>query len=77
MTSGLVDSGYIGALGALLTVSNPRGVQLQNYARIAQAMVSQTTCETTTYQGAYQYASSLAPSSAFAVFHPEGEDQSA
>lgn len=76
VTSGVVDSGYIGALGALLTVSNPHGVQLRNYARIAQVIVSNMTCETTSYQGAYQNSSSLA-ASAFEGSHSEDVERPA
>ena len=74
VTSGVIDSDYKGALDALLTVSNPHGVQLRPYARIAQVIVSHMASETTSYQEIYQNSSSLAPP-AFAGVDPEGKNR--
>ena len=74
VTSGVIDSGYKGALGALLTVSNPHGLLLKPYARIAQVTVSHMASETTPYSGIYQNSTSLA-APIVAAADPEEKDR--
>jgi dUTP pyrophosphatase len=52
--AGVMDSGYHGAVGALLQVMNPHGLRLFKDARIAQLVFHQMSEKTEGYKGVYQ-----------------------
>jgi dUTP pyrophosphatase len=52
--AGVIDAGYYGALGALLSVENPHGVELHQNAKLAQMVVSTLQEEVEGYRGIYQ-----------------------
>ncbi|KAN0110607.1 putative dUTP diphosphatase Dut [Hyaloscypha variabilis] len=52
--AGVLDSGYQGAVGALLQVLNPCGLRLYRDARVAQAVFSRMSERTQGYGGVYQ-----------------------
>ena len=52
--AGVLDSGYRGAVGALVQVLNPCGLKLCRDARVAQVVFSQMNGVTEGYQGVYQ-----------------------
>ncbi|KAE9372457.1 putative dUTP diphosphatase Dut [Stipitochalara longipes BDJ] len=52
--AGVMDSGYRGAVGALLQVVNPRGLRLTRDARVAQIVFHHMTEMTEGYSGVYQ-----------------------
>jgi dUTP pyrophosphatase len=52
--AGVMDSGYYGAVGALLQVMNPHGLRLFKDARIAQLVFHQMSEKTEGYKGVYQ-----------------------
>ena len=54
LNAGVMDSGYRGAVGALLQVINPNGLRLWEDARIAQLVFHQMTEPTEGYKGIYQ-----------------------
>jgi len=54
INAGVVDSGYHGAMGAMLQVLNPHGIQLWGNARLGQIVLHQMSELTTGYNGVYQ-----------------------
>ncbi|PMD57577.1 deoxyuridine 5'-triphosphate nucleotidohydrolase [Hyaloscypha bicolor E] len=52
--AGVMDSGYRGAVGALLQVANPHGLRLWKDARLAQIVFHHMTEKTEGYKGVYQ-----------------------
>jgi dUTP pyrophosphatase len=56
--AGLVDAGYQGALGALLDVKNPNGINLYRGAKVAQIMFEHMAEEVPGYNGVYQFSES-------------------
>jgi dUTP pyrophosphatase len=54
VSAGVMDSGYRGAVGALLQVVNPHGLRLWKDARMAQIVFHQMNEKTEGYQGVYQ-----------------------
>jgi dUTP pyrophosphatase len=54
ISAGVVDSGYQGAVGALLQVLNPHGLILYRDARLAQFVFHQMSESVEGYQGVYQ-----------------------
>jgi dUTP pyrophosphatase len=54
MHAGVMDSGYRGAVGALLQVVNPHGLRLWKDARLAQLVFHQMSEKTEGYKGVYQ-----------------------
>lgn len=49
-----MDSGYSGAIGALLQVLNPFGLRLHDNARLAQLVLHQMSEPVEGYNGVYQ-----------------------
>jgi dUTP pyrophosphatase len=63
LSAGVMDSGYKGAVGALMQVVNAHGVTLHQNARLAQMVFHEMTEEVAGYIGVYQGATGLsAPS---------------
>jgi dUTP pyrophosphatase len=58
LTAGVVDAGYEGALGALLEVKNPAGINLYQYAKLGQIAVHRLEEKVKGYQGVYQFSKS-------------------
>lgn len=54
INAGVMDSGYEGVIGAMLTVGNPFGLRLYKDARLAQMVFHQLTEPTESYDGQYQ-----------------------
>lgn len=54
LSGGVVDSGYSGAIGALLQVLNPFGLKLHDNARLAQLVLHQMSEPVEGYNGVYQ-----------------------
>jgi dUTP pyrophosphatase len=54
LSAGVMDSGYKGAVGALLQVVNPSGLRLYKNARLAQFVFHQMSEPVVGYQGMYQ-----------------------
>jgi dUTP pyrophosphatase len=54
MSAGVMDSGYNGAVGALLQVLNPHGLRLYRDARLAQMVFHQMKESVEGYSGTYQ-----------------------
>jgi len=54
VSAGVMDSGYQGAVGALLQVLNPHGLILYRDARLAQFVFQQMSESVEGYQGVYQ-----------------------
>ncbi|KAJ9485361.1 hypothetical protein VN97_g7995 [Penicillium thymicola] len=52
--AGVMDSGYEGAVGALMQVVNPTGLRLYPAARLAQFVFHQTSEKVEGYNGVYQ-----------------------
>jgi dUTP pyrophosphatase len=52
--AGVIDSGYRGAVGALLQVANPHGLRLWKDARLAQIVFYYMIKKTEGYKGVYQ-----------------------
>jgi dUTP pyrophosphatase len=52
--AGVMDSGYRGAVGALLQVVNPKGICLWQHARLGQIVFYQMSEPTDGYKGIYQ-----------------------
>jgi dUTP pyrophosphatase len=52
--AGVMDSGYHGAVGALLQVVNPKGIRLWEHARLGQIVFHQMSEPTDGYKGMYQ-----------------------
>ncbi|RDL38618.1 Deoxyuridine 5'-triphosphate nucleotidohydrolase [Venustampulla echinocandica] len=59
LSAGVMDSGYEGAVGALLQVVNPSGLQLYKNARLAQFVFHQMSEPVKGYDGAYQGSPSI------------------
>jgi dUTP pyrophosphatase len=59
VNAGVMDSGYEGAVGALLQVVNPLGLQLYKNARLAQFVFHQMSEPVMGYDGMYQGKTSL------------------
>lgn len=59
LNAGLMDSGYEGAVGALLQVLNPLGLELYKNAKLAQIVFHQMTEPVEGYNGTYQGSASL------------------
>ncbi|KAJ5329653.1 hypothetical protein N7541_000182 [Penicillium brevicompactum] len=57
--AGVMDSGYEGAVGALLQVVNPAGLRVYPSARLAQFVFHQMSEKVEGYSGAYQGATSM------------------
>ncbi|KAJ5348949.1 DeoxyUTP pyrophosphatase [Penicillium brevicompactum] len=57
--AGVMDSGYEGAVGALLQVVNPAGLRVYPSARLAQFVFHQMSEKVEGYSGAYQGAKSM------------------
>ncbi|KAF3001573.1 hypothetical protein E8E14_001090 [Neopestalotiopsis sp. 37M] len=56
--AGVVDSGYEGAMGALLEVQNPHGVILHKDAKLAQIIFEEMGATVEGYKGVYQSSTS-------------------
>lgn len=54
VNAGVMDSGYIGAVGCMLQVVNPRGLRVWRDARLAQMVFHQMSEPTEGYSGTYQ-----------------------
>jgi dUTP pyrophosphatase len=54
ITAGVMDSGYKGAVGAMLQVVNPYGLTLLRNAKLAQMVFHQMSARTEGYSGTYQ-----------------------
>ncbi|SMQ52530.1 unnamed protein product [Zymoseptoria tritici ST99CH_3D7] len=54
VTSGVVDAGYEGGMGALLEVKNPAGVNLFKDAKLAQIVFEEMKGAVEGYKGVYQ-----------------------
>ena|ERR1700761_1406021 len=54
LSAGVMDSGYNGAMGALLQVSNPFGLRLYKNARLAQIVFHEISEPVEGYKGDYQ-----------------------
>ncbi|KAL1621400.1 hypothetical protein SLS56_009179 [Neofusicoccum ribis] len=54
LSAGVMDSGYKGAVGALLQVVNPFGLRLHDNARLAQLVFHQMSEPVEGYSGVYQ-----------------------
>lgn len=54
LSAGVMDSGYKGAIGGLLQVVNPYGVDLVRDAKLAQMVFHQMTEPADAYNGTYQ-----------------------
>ena len=52
--AGVMDSGYEGAVGALMQVVNPNGLRLYPAARLAQFVFHQMSEKVEGYNGVYQ-----------------------
>ncbi|KAH7392270.1 dUTP diphosphatase [Phaeosphaeria sp. MPI-PUGE-AT-0046c] len=52
--AGVMDSGYEGAVGAMLQVLNPHGLRLTKNAKLAQMIFHQMSEPVEGYSGAYQ-----------------------
>jgi len=59
LSAGVMDSGYKGAVGALLQVLNPHGITLHENARLAQMVFHEMSENVEGYDGTYQGAKSL------------------
>ena len=59
ISTGVVDSGYVGALGAQLQVWNAQGLQLYAQARLAQIVCHKMEEKVEGYDGVYQESQSL------------------
>jgi dUTP pyrophosphatase len=59
LTAGVMDSGYVGAVGALMQVLNPAGLRVYPSARLAQFVFHQMSEEVEGYAGVYQGRTSL------------------
>ena len=59
LSAGLMDSGYKGAVGALLQVVNPHGLLLFRDARLAQMVFHQMSEPVEGYSGVYQGSESM------------------
>lgn len=60
ITSGIIDAGYQGVLGALLEVKNPHGVVLYQSSKLSQIIFEQMTVTVPGYNGVYQNSKSSA-----------------
>jgi dUTP pyrophosphatase len=58
ISAGVVDSGYEGAMGALMEVKNPNGVVLHEDAKLAQIVFEQMRETVEGYRGIYQSSTS-------------------
>lgn len=58
LTSGLVDAGYEGGLGALLDVRNPTGIELRKNAKLGQIAIHRLEDRVAGYRGIYQLSAS-------------------
>ena len=54
MHAGVMDSGYKGAVGAMLQVVNPHGLRLMRDAKLAQMVFHQMSESLEGYSGVYQ-----------------------
>lgn len=54
LSAGMMDSGYRGAVGAMLQVVNPHGLVLHRDARLAQMVFHQMSEPVVGYGGTYQ-----------------------
>ncbi len=54
LSAGVMDSGYKGAVGAMLQVANPHGLLLFRDARLAQMVFHQLSEPVEGYRGMYQ-----------------------
>ncbi|CAK3899978.1 dUTP diphosphatase Dut [Lecanosticta acicola] len=59
LSAGVMDSGYRGAVGAMLQVVNPHGITFHEHARLAQMVFHEMDEEVEGYDGVYQGASKL------------------
>lgn len=59
VTAGVMDSGYKGAVGAMLQVVNPHGLKLLRNAKLAQMVFHQMSEPTEGYSGTYQGSKSV------------------
>ncbi|KAL8938154.1 MAG: hypothetical protein Q9211_003338 [Gyalolechia sp. 1 TL-2023] len=59
LSAGLMDSGYKGAVGAMLQVMNPHGLLLFRHARLAQMVFHQMSEPVDGYSGVYQGSGSV------------------
>ncbi|EME86768.1 uncharacterized protein MYCFIDRAFT_29484 [Pseudocercospora fijiensis CIRAD86] len=59
VTAGVMDSGYKGAIGAMLQVVSPHGLLLHENARVAQMVFHEMSEKTDGYSGVYQGAQSI------------------
>jgi dUTP pyrophosphatase len=60
LRAGVVDAGYEGAMGALMEVSNPKGIVLYRDAKLAQIVFEQMDQAVEGYAGVYQKSTSCA-----------------
>ncbi|RHZ47421.1 putative dUTP diphosphatase Dut [Aspergillus thermomutatus] len=59
LSAGVMDSGYVGAVGALMQVLNPAGLRVYPSARLAQFVFHQMSEEVEGYRGVYQGSTTL------------------
>ncbi|KAF7187682.1 putative deoxyuridine 5'-triphosphate nucleotidohydrolase [Pseudocercospora fuligena] len=59
VTAGVMDSGYKGAIGAMLQVISPHGLILYENAKVAQMVFHEMSEKTDGYSGVYQGAQSI------------------
>ncbi|KXT02154.1 hypothetical protein AC578_5971 [Pseudocercospora eumusae] len=59
VTAGVMDSGYKGAIGAMLQVMSPHGLILYENAKVAQMVFQEMSEKTEGYRGVYQGAQSV------------------
>ncbi|GJJ11041.1 hypothetical protein Clacol_005272 [Clathrus columnatus] len=59
ISAGVMDSGYKGAIGAMLQVVNPHGIVLYENAKLAQFVFHQMSEKVEGYSGIYQNKASL------------------
>ncbi|MCJ1255486.1 hypothetical protein MMC24_003302 [Lignoscripta atroalba] len=59
ISAGLMDSGYKGAVGGMLQVTNPHGLRLYRNAKLAQIVFHRMTEEVVGYNGQYQGAKNM------------------
>lgn len=59
LSAGVMDSGYKGAIGALLQIVNPHGLEVYRDARLAQFVFSEMKEPVAGYSGTYQGRASM------------------
>ncbi|KAI0534934.1 dUTPase-like protein [Xylaria digitata] len=60
LTAGVIDAGYVGALGALLDVRNPAGIVVHKNAKLGQIVLHRLEEKVEGYRGIYQHSTDSA-----------------